>query len=173
MPRSRPKRTALGVAGALTAVLTAFAGAGAAPAQAATAPAAAGQVLVAPPAPPLQAQLQIQAQAQTQAAGSPTVSPAAPFDHVPANSDYRCDPGNLCTLVWDPTTGDYKIFYLYACARYSLSGWFGQGFYADNQSGGVRSYFYGANGAVLKSFTPDGGLNHTQDWTPVWAIRNC
>ncbi|GAA1385315.1 hypothetical protein GCM10009639_07840 [Kitasatospora putterlickiae] len=170
MLRSRPKRSALGVAGALTAVLTAFAGTG--PAQAAPAPAtppSTGQVLIAPPAPPLQAQ----AQAAAIAAVSPTISPAAPFDHVPADSDYRCDPGNLCTLVWDPTAGDYKIFFLSGCARYSLSGWFGQGFYADNQTGGVRSYFYGANGAVLKSFTPDGGANHTQDWTPVWSIRNC
>ncbi|MER7706611.1 hypothetical protein ABTX81_27410 [Kitasatospora sp. NPDC097605] len=111
--------------------------------------------------------------APAQAAVSPTVSPAARFGHVPPDSDYQCAPGNLCALVWDPTTADYKIFYLYDCARYSLSGWNGQGFYADNQTGGVRSYFYGANGGVLKSFTPDGGANHTQDWTPVWSIRNC
>ncbi|MFE2108992.1 hypothetical protein ACFXAF_24445 [Kitasatospora sp. NPDC059463] len=168
MLRSHLKRSALGVAGALTAVLTAFAGS--APAGAATTAAApAGRVLVAPPAPPLQARTE----AAAIAAGSPTVSPAAPFGHIPANSDYNCDPGYLCALVWDPTAGDYKIFYLYDCARYSLNGWNGQGFYADNQTGGVRSYFYDANGGVLKSFTPDGGANHTQDWTPVWSIRNC
>ncbi|MET8701190.1 hypothetical protein ACFVUH_32330 [Kitasatospora sp. NPDC058032] len=141
MLRSRPKRSALGAAGALTALLTAFAGT--APAQAAP------------------------------AAVSPTVSPTAPSGHVPANSDYQCAPGNLCTLVWDPTTGDYKIFYLYTCARYSLSGWSGHGFYADNQTSGTRSSFYDANGRALKSFTADGGANHTQDWTPVRSIRNC
>ncbi|WP_380281886.1 hypothetical protein [Kitasatospora purpeofusca] len=163
MLRFRPQRSALAAAGALTA-LTAFAGTG--PVQAA-APAPAGQLLVAPPAPALQAP------PAAPAAGSPTVSPAAPFGHVPANSDYQCAPGNLCALVWDPSAGDYKIFYLYSCARYSLGGWNGQGFYADNQTGGTRSYFYDANGGVLKSFTPDGGANHTQDWTPVWSIRNC
>ncbi|MFB6888502.1 hypothetical protein ACFCX4_04200 [Kitasatospora sp. NPDC056327] len=169
MLRSRFKRSALGTAGALTALLAAFAGttgpAQAAPA-AATVTTAAGQTLVAPSAPSLQDRARL-------AAVSPTVSPAARFGHVPADSDYQCAQGNLCALVWDPTAGDYKIFYLYNCARYSLSGWNGQGFYADNQTGGVRSYFYGSNGGVLKSFTPDGGANHTQDWTPVYAIRNC
>ncbi|MFB7471549.1 hypothetical protein [Kitasatospora sp. NPDC056184] len=166
MLRSRPKRSALGLAGALTAALTAFAGAH--PAEAAAA-AQAAPVLVAPPAPPSSPQ----GPPAAPAAVSPTVSPSAPFGHVPADSDYQCAPGNLCALVWDPTAGDYKIFYLRSCARYSLGGWYGQGFYADNQTSGTRSYFYDANGGVLKSFTSDGGANHTQDWTPVWSIRNC
>ncbi|MER5355976.1 hypothetical protein ABT093_37360 [Kitasatospora sp. NPDC002551] len=166
MPRFRPRRPALAAAGTLTALLTALAGTG--PVQAApTTAAPTGQLSAAPAAPSLQER------AAALAAGSPTVSPAAPFGHVPADSDYQCAAGTLCTLVWDPTAGDYKIFYLTACARYSLDGWSGQGFYADNRTPGTRSVFYGANGRVLKSFTPDGGANHQQDWTPVRAIRTC
>jgi hypothetical protein len=107
---------------------------------------------------------------------SPGISPATRVTWVPANSDYPCDSGNLCALVWDPTVSLYKEFFLFTCNRYGLSNWFGSGFYMDNQTGKPTSYFYGQNGGVLTPpgpFQPGGGPQTQKSWDPVWSIRNC
>ena len=161
----RDKRTVLGLIGALAVALAALFFT--APAQAA-APAhhtTGDRVLVTPAAPH-------DASAKALRAASPGISPSVTTQHLPPNTPYTCSSGNLCTTVWDPTTSDYKVFFLYSCAKYSLSNWNGTGNYFDNQTGGVTSYFYGQSGNVLKSFTPD-STTHAQDWGPVWSIRNC
>lgn len=105
------------------------------------------------------------------AAVAPTISPAAfRVRHSPSKT-VPCPSGNLCASVWDPTRSDWKIFDLYYCKRYYLSYWQGAGQYDNAQTGGVRVYFYGQAGNVLKSFTA-GGVGQ-QNWDPVWSIRNC
>lgn len=106
------------------------------------------------------------------AAASPTISPSTSTQHVASDGVVTCHNGTLCMVVWDPTTADYKVFFLYDCHKYSLSHWSGWGRFGDFQTGGVRSYFYGSNDQVLTSFTPSGD-NVQYDWTPVWSVRNC
>ncbi|MCI4065880.1 hypothetical protein MRQ36_26345 [Micromonospora sp. R77] len=103
---------------------------------------------------------------------APMISPAPrQTRHVAAGKPATCASGNLCTFVWDPTTNSWKIFDLFTCARYSLSNWLGDGFYTNAQTGGVTVTFYGQGGNVLNSFTGTG--TGSQDWDPVWSIRNC
>ncbi|CAL9279694.1 hypothetical protein [Streptomyces sp. SudanB182_2057] len=161
----RDKRSVLGLVAALAVALAALFFAAPAQAAAPVNPTAGSRVLVTPPAPH-------GASAKTVLASSPGISPSVSTSHLPPNTPYTCSSGNLCAVVWDPTTSDFKIFYLFNCAKYSLSYWSGNGNYYDAQTGGVTSYFYGQSGNVLKSFTPD-FTNHTQDWSPVWSIRNC
>ncbi|AYC35912.1 hypothetical protein DWG14_00120 [Streptomyces griseorubiginosus] len=162
----RNMRSIIGFFGVLAVALAALFVAG--PAQAAPQQGAAkdGHVLVLPAAP-------AGVTPRSAAANSPTTSPAAGrVVHVASGSTVNCTSGSLCTAVWDPTTGDWKVFFLYNCARYSLSYWNGGGYYVDSQTGGVTSYFYGQSGNVLKRFTPDNTV-YSYDWTPVWSIRNC
>ncbi|MEV7324171.1 hypothetical protein [Streptomyces sp. NPDC093970] len=159
----RDIRSVIGLLGALVLALAALFVAG--PAQAVP-QRTGGHVLVLPPAP-------VGAASQSVAAAvSPTSSPAVRTAHGSPGQTYTCASGNLCAVVWDPTTNDYKQFFFYNCARYSLSYWNGTGNFYDAQTGGVTSYFYGQSGNVLRSFTPD-FTNHDQDWGPVWSIRNC
>jgi hypothetical protein len=103
----------------------------------------------------------------------PTVSPAArAITYVPANSDYPCNVGELCALAWDTSRNMYKVFHLYSCARYSLSGWVGQGFYNNRQTTGTVARFYNSAGATLWTSTAPSG-HHNANWDPVWSIRNC
>ncbi|MFQ3559756.1 hypothetical protein QZN11_23555 [Streptomyces gramineus] len=158
----RDARSVIGLLGALVVASAALFVAG--PAQAAP-PETAAHVHVLPAAP-------AGATARSAAAVSPTSSPAVRTAHGNPGDPYTCASGTLCAVVWDPTTGDYKQFFFYNCARYYLSNWNGTGNFYDAQTGGVTSYFYGQSGNVLRSFTPD-FTNHDQDWGPVWSIRNC
>jgi hypothetical protein len=108
------------------------------------------------------------------AAVPPTISPPASFIHVPPLTQYNCPSGNLCTSVWDPTSNDFRVFFLFVCHKYALANWLGtNGTYFDAQTGNVLSTFYRQDGVTaIKSFRPD-FTNHNQDWTPVWFIRNC
>ncbi|MFD0884133.1 hypothetical protein ACFQ08_06160, partial [Streptosporangium algeriense] len=105
-------------------------------------------------------------------ANPPTVSPSAGYAEYAPGTVITCPSGNLCPEAWNPVTNKWRQFRLYTCARYGLSYWKGDGFYTNNQTGGVTSYFYGQSGEVLHSFTPDSGV-HDYNWEPVWYIRNC
>ncbi|MGI5456391.1 hypothetical protein ACQEWB_25140 [Streptomyces sp. CA-249302] len=155
----RDKRSVLGLIGALAIALAALFLAGSA--QAADGPA--GKVMVLP----------VPAQKLAPAANAPTISPSVNTTHVAYGGTITCPSGNLCAGVQDPTTNSWKIFYLFTCAKYSVSYWNGDGHYADSQTGGVTSYFYGQSGNELTHFTPDGGVDHPYNWGPVWSIRNC
>jgi hypothetical protein len=158
----RVSRSFLGI---LACSLTAALAAG--PAQA-TAPAHAHHSLTAPSAPRETRGAAVQATP----APSPTISPSVTTGHVAPNGDYSCAEDTLCALAWDAKASKWKIFRLYRCHKYTLSDWTETGYYHDAQTGGVRSYFYGQAGKVVKSFKPD-TAQHSQNWTPVWSIRNC
>ncbi|WP_369266459.1 hypothetical protein [Streptomyces harbinensis] len=165
----RGKRSSLGVIGVLAGLLMALVAVS--PAQA-TGGAESGpgeQVLVAPPAP---AEAQARADAGV-AAVAPTISPGASFEHVATGQRYTCAAGNLCTEVWDPTVNKWKVYKLYTCNRYYLSNWLNTGYYVNNQTGNPTSYFYGRYGDVIKPFKPHFGAKYSQNWNPVWSIRNC
>ncbi|MFI6003255.1 hypothetical protein ACIA98_23050 [Streptomyces sp. NPDC051366] len=162
----RVKRSVLGMVGVTTMLLTAAFTTGSAEAATPSDQGASARVLVAPAAPANARP------ASLAAASSPGISPGVRTSHVPASGSYGCDSGNLCTLVWDPTTSDWKIFYLYNCNRYSVYNWNGNGWYFDNQTGNPTSYLYNQGGGIVKSFTPGGG-QQGQDWTPVYSVRNC
>ncbi|MFD4860952.1 hypothetical protein [Streptomyces atratus] len=164
----RHKRSLIGAISALILVLTAGVTAGSAQAAAPLDQGGAGQVLRVPAAPAGAAV----ASGQGLAATTPAVSPSATYRHMQPGSSFRCSSGALCTGVWDPTTSDWKVFFLTICARYSLSYWGGTGFYANNQTGSPTSTFYDSSGNAIKSFKPFSGLRY-QDWNPVWSIRNC
>lgn len=106
------------------------------------------------------------------AAHTPTVSPAAPFTYGAPGTSYRCNSGNLCESVWDPVHHAYRDYRMYYCHRYYLSYWSGTGSFVDNQTGGVKSSFYGQRGNVLRSFRAP-HANTFLSWSPVWSIRNC
>ncbi|MFI6340281.1 hypothetical protein [Streptomyces sp. NPDC050535] len=127
-----------------------------------------GQLRVAPPAP----EGARTASDLTVAAVSPTISPSVRYVHVATGEWYTCDWGNLCGEVWDPVVGKWKIFYLYTCNRYALSNWNGMGDYINAQTDGAVGTFYGQNGGVLRTVAAD-AVEHPQDWSPVWYIRNC
>lgn len=99
----------------------------------------------------------------------PTISPSVEVTHE--KTSYICYSGELCDVVYDPAAGEWDVFRMVKCTTYSLSDWLGDGTYYDNQTGGVRSYFYGSSGNVIKSFVS--GHNVTQNWTPVYKIKDC
>ncbi|GAA2207745.1 hypothetical protein GCM10009850_032030 [Nonomuraea monospora] len=114
------------------------------------------------------------AQARNAAAVSPGISPAARRTyHANPGDPWNCPLGNLCTAVWDNTTGNWKAFDLYTCHRYALSHWEGYGEYTNNQTGNVTSFFYGQFLEEKARFTPDYPIVHGVDWSPIWHIRNC
>lgn len=159
----RIKRPALGLVGGLACTAAAILTTGVAQAATPSNHQANAHTLTAPTAP---------RGARPRAAAAPRISPSVPTKHVAPGGRYTCGKGRLCTAVWDPTTSNWKVFNLYKCHKYALAHWSGKGYYNDNQTGNVRSHFYGRNGKNLKSFTPGGGQKSV-DWTPVWSIRNC
>ncbi|WP_245640961.1 hypothetical protein [Streptomyces megasporus] len=161
------KRLTLGLAAVVASLAAAVSTTGSAQAVASAEHGPAARTMKTPPAP--EGAKTMSAMGAT--AASPGISPYARSVHVPPNSDFTCGSGNLCTMVWDPTVSKWEIFYLYTCDRYSLSNWLGTGKYFDNQTGNPTSYFYDRNGKVLKSFRPP--ASGSQDWGPVWSIRNC
>ncbi|UBU09563.1 hypothetical protein [Nonomuraea gerenzanensis] len=159
------RRTAAWAFALLAALVVALAGAliSTTPAQAAV---SAGPATF-PPAP-------ADAQARVAAAVSPGISPAAARTyHANPGDPWICDPGYFCTGVWDYTTGNWKAFDLYACARYALSNWEGDGEILNNQTGNVVSTLYDQNLTPLATYTPDHPTVHPVNWSPVWYVRNC
>ncbi|WP_433919159.1 hypothetical protein OIE50_26445 [Streptomyces canus] len=155
---------ALGLA--LTAVFTAGP-AGAAPAGAAPANRDFGQVLTMPAAPPASA-LPAGAVAEP-----PTAWPKPnKILHVAARESITCESGNLCTATYDPTRGDYVVYYFYYCDTYTLSNWVGTGSYRNSQTGGVTAHFYGKDGGTVTSVGP-GGSSNSYNWSPIWSLKNC
>lgn len=102
----------------------------------------------------------------------PTISPSTRVTYVPAGSDYPCNTGELCALAWDSSRNAFAVFHLYNCARYSLSGWTGQGFYANQQTTGTVARFYDQAGGTLWTSTAPSG-HRDANWDRVWSIRNC
>lgn len=102
----------------------------------------------------------------------PSISPSTRVTYVPAGSDYPCNTGELCALAWDSSRNAFAVFHLYNCARYSVSGWTGQGYYANQQTNGTVATFYNQSGGTLwTSRAPSG--HQGAGWDPVWSIRNC
>ncbi|MER8235162.1 hypothetical protein [Streptomyces sp. NPDC094049] len=164
---SRTWRSTLGAVGAFLWVLVSAFAAGPAQAAASDGPhEGGGQTLAMPPAP-----RGTGPSSRAVAAVSPTVSPWADYTHTSSGSPVTCASGNLCTGVWDPVVGKYKVFFLYRCQQYSLSHWNGVGQVVNNQVG-AAAFFYGRNGQVLDVVLPE-PTPFTYDWTPVWSIRNC
>ncbi|MFD8982907.1 hypothetical protein [Streptomyces sp. NPDC059564] len=162
----RVKHSILAMAGVTAALLTASLTTGSAQAAAPAEQAPAARALTAPAAPASAGRSSVAA------AVSPGISPGVNTIHVAPGGSYSCARGNLCTLVWDPTTGNWKVFYLNACHRYSVFNWEGNGAYWDQQTGNVLSTFYDAAGGEVNSFRPGGG-QLGQNWSPVYSIQNC
>ncbi|MET9800473.1 hypothetical protein [Streptomyces sp. NPDC006368] len=160
------QRSLLSVLGALVLALVAVFAAG--PAQAAPSPDRdRNQVFTLPAAPE-------GVSARSAAAVSPGISPAAnQVLYLNPGVSLNCTPGNLCNAVWDPTRSQWKVFFLYSCATYTVYNWLGTGAYYNNQTGNPVSYYYGQNRNVLWSSTPDGGARHIVDFDPVYYVKNC
>ena len=126
-------------------------------------------VLHAPPAP---------AGARTDLGGavpnttSPSVTPGASKVYADPGGTYTCAVGTLCVGVWDPVHSLWAIFYLVQCHTYTLNFWAGDGFYYDNQTGGVTSFIYNQLGGILISFVPR-PTQYNFDWNPAWSVKNC
>jgi hypothetical protein len=132
---------------------------------------AGGHLLTAPSAPAGAASRSIRPASGT----SPWVSPGVQTEYASPGSTYYCNYGDLCTMAWDPTVGLWKIFHLYDCHYYTLYYWNGQGYYYDNQSGNVWSYFFYIDGTPSVEFTVSmaGHINNPENWGPIYYIRNC
>ncbi|GAA3822521.1 hypothetical protein ACFS5L_01125 [Streptomyces phyllanthi] len=112
--------------------------------------------------------------ARSAAAVSPGISPAArEVRYLNSNDTLYCTSGNLCNAVWDPTRSQWKVFFLYNCATYTVYNWLGTGAYYNNQTGNPTSYYYGQNWGTLWTSTPDGGARHIVNFDPVYYIKNC
>ena len=132
---------------------------------ASTAPGA--RTLIAPPAP-----AKIGA-ARAAAATSPWTTPSTRSIHVAPGGGYTCASGNFCASAWDPTTGNWEVFFMGTCAEYSLHYWNGGGYYYDNQYGaGAVTYFYNVNHGTI-DHDRTRAVTLPFDWTPVYGIRNC
>ncbi|GID94000.1 hypothetical protein ACFQFC_11930 [Amorphoplanes digitatis] len=162
------KRPTLGVAGVVTgivvAVLAVTPAHAAAPAQPAAA-GAAGTVQQAPPAP-------AGAPAQALAAVSPTTIPSVTTSLVTPNAAWSCSLGTFCALAWDPTKSKWKKFNFTICTDYALSNWNGTGYFLDNQTGGVTTYFLDDYYVVWEKIKPD-NIKYVYNWDPIWYIENC
>jgi hypothetical protein len=119
--------------------------------------------LTAPPAP-------VGAQDLRAMATSPYTSPASTAGHVNPGATYTCAAGNLCSLAWDPTTGNWEVFRMYYCNLYALSYWNGGGYFWNNQTSGTVARFNGSSSTPTD--TAPTGQTYI-DWTPVYSIRNC
>ncbi|MFR0357555.1 hypothetical protein [Streptomyces sediminimaris] len=106
------------------------------------------------------------------AATSPYTSPGSSAGHVAAGASYTCEYGNLCSLAWDPTVGQWELFKMYYCNRYYLYYWNGGGAYLNNQTPGSVGHFYDVNGGNLKTIYRD-TTQRSYNWDPVYSIRNC
>ncbi|MDN3027962.1 hypothetical protein [Streptomyces sp. S.PB5] len=139
----RPQRSLFGAVGTMTLVLASVFGSGTA-----------------------------QAASSGTSAVAPTISPAAPSQLV-ANGDHiTCGTGNFCAGVWDPTVGQWRVFFLYDCHRYYLSNWHGTGEVMNSQTDNAEATIYGQSGNVIQTF-PVSTEKPDVDWEPVWSIRNC
>ncbi|MEU2556813.1 hypothetical protein ABZ589_34950 [Streptomyces sp. NPDC013313] len=105
-------------------------------------------------------------------ATAPSTAPAAGYVEYSPGSVAPCSRGVLCTAVWNPVSLKWRQFNLSACNLYNVFYWQNGGYYFDNQTGGVRSYFYGQSGNVLLSFTPD-ATQRDYNWDRVYSVRNC
>ncbi|MET9119018.1 hypothetical protein ABZX38_33175 [Streptomyces longwoodensis] len=105
-------------------------------------------------------------------ATAPSTAPAASYREYSGGESAPCSRGVLCTAVWNPVSQKWRQFNLSACNLYNVFYWQGDGYYFDNQTGGVRSYYYGQAGNVLLSFTPD-ATQRTYNWDKVYSVRNC
>ncbi|MFF1544721.1 hypothetical protein [Streptomyces sp. NPDC058291] len=114
-----------------------------------------------------------QAASSATSAVSPTISPAAASQLVPAGDHVDCDRGNFCAAVWDPTVSQWRVFFLYDCNRYYLSDWHGAGEVMNSQTDNAEATLYGQNGNVLQTFPVVTDDAPDVDWEPVWSIRNC
>ncbi|MFJ6084277.1 hypothetical protein ACIQI8_23030 [Streptomyces sp. NPDC092369] len=165
----RPRRPLLGGLGALALALAAVFTTG--PAQAASPDHDLSQlrqgdrIMTMPAAPP--------SLASTAAEEPPTAWPKPDkIVHVPAAASLNCTSGNLCVSVFDHTTGDYVVFFLYYCDTYALSNFVGTGSYHNAQTGGAVARFYGKTGNLITSVRA-GGSGNDYKWSPVWSIKNC
>ncbi|MEU4388731.1 hypothetical protein [Promicromonospora sp. NPDC023805] len=168
-PRASRLRPAVAAAAALLMTLT---GATAATASAAASSEGAAEVTAktvthTAPAAPASA-----ADAEFGVTAVPTISPSTRVTYVPAGSDYPCSTGELCALAWDSSRGMFAVFHLYNCARYSVSGWVGQGYFANQQTNGTVARFYNQAGGTLWTSTAPSG-HQGANWDRVWSIRNC
>lgn len=107
------------------------------------------------------------------AAASPAISPTVSTIYVPRGGYFECPYEYLCTSVWDPNHGMFKIFYMWHCYKYTLYNWNGWGTYKNFQTPNAITTFYGQSHNVLTSFGPVQNAQFAYDWTPVWYIRNC
>jgi hypothetical protein len=106
------------------------------------------------------------------AAASPSASPAVRTAYAGAGGGVYCESGYFCASVWDPSAGQFKIFFFYTCNRYTLSSWIDWGEAQNSQTGGAVARLYGSGGGLLRSIPADNGV-YAVDWSPVYSIRNC
>ena len=138
-----------------------------APAEAASS-APTAKTLIAPSAPTGAAAARLAA-----VATSPSTTPAVRSIHIAPGAGYTCASGNLCTVVWDPTTRNYEVFFFGACQEYSVHYWDGSGNYYDNQYGiGAITYFYDVNHEEI-DHDRRRQVNIPFGWGPVYGLRNC
>ncbi|MFJ9907396.1 hypothetical protein ACIRVK_31645 [Streptomyces sp. NPDC101152] len=161
----RITRSLLGLAATVTTVLASVLAAGTA--QAAPVPhgSSGGQVMTMPAAPE-------GAHPASLLAVAPTVSPAVRTAYAGAGGGVYCQSGYFCASVWDPTAGQFKIFFFYSCTRYTLSNWIDWAEAQNSQTEGATARLYGFGGGVLQTIPADNAV-YAVNWTPVYSIRNC
>lgn len=110
----------------------------------------------------------------------PTAASAGPNDNnnasvagVAAGSPSEgCGVGYFCLYTGSSFTG--RVYRLYNCKTYSLSGWNGVGSWLNNNSGGAHAQIQDRNHRTITDTDPTNNwYNGGYDFKPAWFVRAC
>jgi hypothetical protein len=76
-----------------------------------------------------------------------------------------CAYGNLCVNVRGTN------FIYYKCQTWTVSNWYGNGTFENNQTPGTVARFYNQDGSVR--FTSTAYQSGTATWDPIYSLRPC
>ncbi len=81
------------------------------------------------------------------------------------------DYGHMCAYSKTNFTG--SEIDMYACKRYYVSTWSGNGSWDNNQTAKTDAYFYGPTGDYLDDTGPAPSRDASGDWSVVHSVINC
>lgn len=101
-------------------------------------------------------------------AAVPGTSPAVERVFVSGSQTTPCHPGYACAAV--PYGNGAYIFKFIRYDGYSVSNWFGTGYFVNNQTDNAGARWDNVSGGQL-GCVPAGYVRYNIDWNPVWRVR--
>jgi hypothetical protein len=111
--------------------------------------------------------------------GRQTSATTVEFDGMTATVDphYKETPGEVSTTALNCSYGWLCMevrgteFAFYTCKYWSVSNWWGDGPFINNQTPGTVARFYNQDGSVR--WTSTAYQSGTATWDPIWGVRPC